>query len=130
MSLANNANEHGLIKPKLVRIIQFPGSIVRLREMNEIWRIYWFDIGWRIFRSGRIPLLKIVSPAKRVAQGVDSFFRNADKPDEVFVLLEWEDHEGSREFVQSSDLKEELERSGVCDEPDFYFLEEVARPAI
>ena len=57
-------------------------------------------------------------------------FRNADKPDEVIILLEWDDHEGSREFVQSNDLKEEMERSGVCDEPDFCFLEEVARPAM
>ncbi len=57
-------------------------------------------------------------------------FRNADKPDEVFMLLEWDDHEGSREFVQSSNLKEEMERSGVCDEPDFYFLEDVAQPTM
>ena len=57
-------------------------------------------------------------------------FRNTDNPDEVFVLLEWEDHEGSRKFVQSDDLKEELERCGVCDEPDFFFLEERGRPSM
>jgi heme-degrading monooxygenase HmoA len=57
-------------------------------------------------------------------------FRNADKPDEVLILLEWDDQEGSREFAQSSDLKEAMERAGVCDEPDVYFLEEVARPAM
>ena len=57
-------------------------------------------------------------------------FRNADKPDEVFILLEWDNHESSRDFVQSGDWKEEMERSGVCDEPDFYFLEDVAQPTM
>ncbi len=74
--------------------------------------------------------MRTASPAGRVAHGVDLFFRNSDKPDEVFILLEWDNHESSREFVQSGDWKKEMERSGVCDEPDFYFLEDAAQPTM
>ena len=32
-------------------------------------------------------------------------FRNADKPEEVFILLEWDNHESSRDCGQSGDWK-------------------------
>ena len=68
---------------------------------------------------------------RRKSGSRDGFvFRISDKPDEVLILLEWDNHESSREFVQSGDWKKEMERSGVCDEPDFYFLEDVAQPTM
>ena len=52
-------------------------------------------------------------------------FRNADNPNETFVLLEWDDLDKAREFAQSDDLRETMQRLGVADQPDVYFLEEV-----
>ena len=52
-------------------------------------------------------------------------FRNADAPNETVILLEWDDLEKARRFAQSEDLSETMERAGVADQPDIYFLEEV-----
>ena len=52
-------------------------------------------------------------------------FRNAEAPNETVILLEWDDLEKARRFAQSEDLRETMERAGVADEPDIYFLEEV-----
>ena len=52
-------------------------------------------------------------------------FRNADAPNETVILIEWEDLEHARQFAQSEDLRETMERAGVADQPDIYFLEEV-----
>jgi heme-degrading monooxygenase HmoA len=43
---------------------------------------------------------------------------------EVLVLLEWDDLERARLFVDSDDLKEGLSRSGVTGAPDIWFLED------
>jgi len=51
-------------------------------------------------------------------------FRNADAPNETVILIEWDDLENARRFTQSEDLRETMERAGVADEPDIYFLEE------
>jgi heme-degrading monooxygenase HmoA len=52
-------------------------------------------------------------------------FRNTDDPNETVILLEWEDLEAARRFAQSEDLRETMQRVGVADQPDIYFLEEV-----
>lgn len=52
-------------------------------------------------------------------------FRNADDPNEVVILLEWDDLENARQFAQSEDLREAMQRYGVVGQPDIYFLEEV-----
>ena len=74
--------------------------------------------------------MKIASPAPGGDSRGGFVARNAGKPDEVFNLLEWSDHDGSHECVQSSDWKEEMERTGVGADPDFYFLEKLAPPAM
>ena len=58
------------------------------------------------------------------AKGV-RLFRNADAPNETVILIEWEDLEHARQFAQSEDLRETMERAGVADPPDIYVLEEV-----
>jgi hypothetical protein len=55
--------------------------------------------------------------------------RNHDDPNEVVVLLEVEDLGKARQFAQSADLKEAMQRAGVVDRPDTYFLDEAGRPA-
>lgn len=52
-------------------------------------------------------------------------FRNADDLNELVAILEWDDLEKARQFVQSDDLREAMQRAGVADRPDVYFLEEV-----
>jgi heme-degrading monooxygenase HmoA len=54
-------------------------------------------------------------------------FHNADNPNETLILLEWPDLEDTRRFAQSQDLRETMQRAGVAEEPDIYFLEEVER---
>jgi heme-degrading monooxygenase HmoA len=55
-------------------------------------------------------------------------FRNADDPDEVIVILEWDSLGKAREFVRSDDLRQTMRRAGVVGEPDICFLDDVARP--
>jgi len=57
-------------------------------------------------------------------------FRNADNPSEVIVLLEWDDLRKARLFAQSEDLRKTMERAGVSDKTDVYFLEELVRPSV
>ena len=52
-------------------------------------------------------------------------FRTADDPNEVVILLEWDNLENARQFTQSEDLREAMQRHGVVGQPDMYFLEEV-----
>ncbi|MBI3909768.1 MAG: antibiotic biosynthesis monooxygenase [Armatimonadetes bacterium] len=57
-------------------------------------------------------------------------FRNIDNPSEVIVLLEWENLEKARHFMQSEELKAAMRRGGVAEQPDIYFLEEVTKPSV
>lgn len=57
-------------------------------------------------------------------------FRNAEDPNEVLILLEWENLEGARQFTAADDLRETMQRAGVADQPDFYLLEEADRPPV
>jgi heme-degrading monooxygenase HmoA len=52
-------------------------------------------------------------------------FRNADDPNETVILFEWDDLDNARRFAQSDELRETMQRAGVAEQPDLYFLEEV-----
>lgn len=54
-------------------------------------------------------------------------FGNADDSSEVVILLEWGDLKRARQFAESEDLRKTMERAGVSDKPDVYFLEEGER---
>jgi hypothetical protein len=51
-------------------------------------------------------------------------FRNASDPNELVILLEWDVLEKARQFAQSEDLREVLQRAGVVDHPSIYFLKD------
>ena len=51
--------------------------------------------------------------------------RNADDPNELVIFLEWDDLEKARQFAQSQDLRDTMQRAGVADQPDVYFLDAV-----
>jgi hypothetical protein len=48
--------------------------------------------------------------------------RNVDNPNETFVLFEAEDIQKAKEFASSADLRETMQKAGVVDKPDIYFL--------
>jgi heme-degrading monooxygenase HmoA len=52
-------------------------------------------------------------------------FRNADNPNEVFVLYEWETVDKAKKFAQSENLRQKMQEAGVSEKPDIYFLNEV-----
>jgi heme-degrading monooxygenase HmoA len=67
--------------------------------------------------------------AARKASGMSGhqLWRNIDDPNELLILVEVDDLEKVRQFVQSEDLREAMQRSGVADQPDMYILEEIER---
>ena len=54
-------------------------------------------------------------------------FRNADDPNEIVVVFSWDGMDKARAFAQSEDLKQIMERAGVADKPDVFFLDEAAK---
>lgn len=58
-----------------------------------------------------------------------ALFRSADNPQEVIALFEWDSVSNARKFAESEDLKRAMERAGVADRPDIYFLDQVDRPS-
>lgn len=50
--------------------------------------------------------------------------RGDTDPGEILVLLEWDDLERARLFVDSDDLQEAMQRAGVVGEPEFWFLDD------
>lgn len=66
----------------------------------------------------------------RAGSAGGTVFRNANDPNEVFVLLEWSDLDAARRFVESADLREKMQEAGVTDRPDVYFIEAVDTPPV
>ena len=52
----------------------------------------------------------------------EHLFRNADNPNEVLLLCTVEDFDKTQTFTASDDLRQAMEKSGVSDKPDVYFL--------
>lgn len=57
-------------------------------------------------------------------------FRNADDPSELIILFEWDDLKNARQLAQSEELKKAMERAGVSDKPDIFFLEEIEKTTV
>ncbi|MBI4754482.1 MAG: cyclase [Betaproteobacteria bacterium] len=55
-------------------------------------------------------------------------FSSASDPNEVIVLLTWADLESAHRFADSAELRQAMERAGVVDRPDVYYLDESDRP--
>jgi heme-degrading monooxygenase HmoA len=66
------------------------------------------------------------SPRKAGGSQGARIFRNADDPNELVILLQWDDLEKLRQFAQSEE-PQVRQRAGATDQPDVYFLEEVER---
>jgi len=70
--------------------------------------------------------------AAREASGCKGgyIFQNAADPNNVVVLLEWDDVVQMRAFAQSDGLRQAMQRGGVVGAPEVFFLEEADRPAV
>jgi hypothetical protein len=53
-------------------------------------------------------------------------FRNADDPNDIFILLELSSIDEGKKFAQSKELKEAMQEAGVVSMPEVYFIEEAA----
>ena len=74
------------------------------------------------------PVFDDHAPARKAAGSKGGrLFRSAHDANEVVILLEVEDLEKAIAFAQSDDLREAMQRAGVADRPDVYFLEEIER---
>jgi heme-degrading monooxygenase HmoA len=51
--------------------------------------------------------------------------RSAFDLNELVILLEWNSLENAQRFANADDLREAMQRAGVADQLDIYFLEEV-----
>ena len=60
------------------------------------------------------------------SQGVQ-LLRNADDPNELMVLMEWDEVGRAKQFAGSDDLRQAMAQAGIADHPDIYFLDEVER---
>ena len=61
---------------------------------------------------------------KRVGAGLTEkqLLRGAQEPNEVILLFEAKDLNRAKTFAESTDLRETMQRVGVVDKPDIYFL--------
>lgn len=53
-----------------------------------------------------------------------TIYRDADKPNDLTILLTYESRERAEEFMRDPSLREAMERGGVISEPRFTWLEE------
>lgn len=53
--------------------------------------------------------------------------QNADNPNEVVIIIEYESVEGAKAFAASEGLKNAMEKAGVNSVPDVVFLNEVEK---
>ncbi len=58
-----------------------------------------------------------------------TLFRDADNPNDITILIEWDTLENARKFIQSDTVKNALKKSGAI-KSDFYFLNEVEQVKI
>jgi hypothetical protein len=71
---------------------------------------------WKAAYDGHLSTRKTAGLTERYV------LRNADNPNEVFVLFEASDLDKARAFASSADLRQKMQEAGVADKPDIYFL--------
>jgi quinol monooxygenase YgiN len=54
-------------------------------------------------------------------------YRDADNPNQLVILWDWESTAKAREFAQSDSLRDAMQRAGVKGQPTIIFLEEIEK---
>ena len=57
-------------------------------------------------------------------------FQSLNDPNEVVVLLKWDNPENAKRFLESVDLKKAMEQAGVVGQPNIHILDQVDTPAV
>ena len=72
-----------------------------------------------------------LSDARKVSGGAKkgTLFRDADNPNDITILIEWDSLENAHKFIESEDVKKAIKKSGVI-QINFYFLNEVGKVKI
>ena len=52
-------------------------------------------------------------------------FHIAEDPNNLVILFEWDTLENARRFMESGELKERMQKSGVTGKPDTLFIEKI-----
>lgn len=52
-------------------------------------------------------------------------FRSQQDPNDLVVLMDYEDAQRAMEFAESPDLRETMEKAGVKGKPEILFLEQI-----
>ena len=70
--------------------------------------------------------------AMRKAGGEKTYqiFHAADDPNNLVLLFEWDNLDSARRFLESLDLRQAMQKAGVSDQPDVYFLKEGQRGSV
>ncbi|HML05749.1 MAG TPA: cyclase [Methanobacterium sp.] len=53
--------------------------------------------------------------------------RNADNPNEIVLLFEWDNLDNARKFYESQDLRNTMQNAGVMGKPEIRFLDGIGR---
>ena len=56
-----------------------------------------------------------------------TLFRSHDNPNEIVILFEWTDATKARQFADSKNLRETMERAGVVNKPDVVVLDSLEK---
>jgi hypothetical protein len=88
-----------------------------MRSLLMRHRVADYDAWRRVFEADADTLRANGSGQARI-------FRSDADPGEVWLLMEWDDLARARLFTRSDDLLDLMERAGVTDRPDYWYLEE------
>ncbi len=56
------------------------------------------------------------------ATGATQVFRDVENPNQITVLLEWDNAENAQKFTNDPGLKEAMQASGVTSVPELHFM--------
>ena len=59
-----------------------------------------------------------------------SVFRSSSDPNEVVVLLKWDNPDNAKRFLESDELKKTMEQAGVVGRPNVHVLDQVDNPSV
>ncbi len=101
------------------------GTIKIKKGGNILCHGYLYELKLKITISGKLYFGEDSSNRKEMMGSKGGYlFGNADDTNEVIILLEVEDLEKSRQFMQSEDLKDAVERSGAIGQPDIVIIDD------
>jgi quinol monooxygenase YgiN len=57
-------------------------------------------------------------------------FQTSNDPNEIVVLLKWDNPDNANKFLQSDELKKAMEQAGVIGQPNIHVLDQVDTPSV